>query len=75
MTTFIFLLGVFVGIIVAYFIIDFVSAKATLQIDHSNPEKDLYRLDLDQVIEKLDRVKYLRLRINHYANLSDDSHE
>lgn len=45
------------------------SITGTLRIDHSNPEKDLYRFDIDD-LDKLDKQKFVKLKIDHNADLS-----
>ena len=47
------------------------TARGTLRIDHSNPEKDVYRFEIDD-IEKLKGKKRLKLDIDHNAKLSQD---
>ena len=42
-----------------------------LRIDHSNPEKDTYRFEIDE-IEQLSKKKYIRLKVDNNANLSQD---
>ena len=58
-----------VGSIVTVLIIFFKSAHGTLRIDHSDPNKDIYRLDLDD-LDVLTRKKLVILDIDHHANLS-----
>ena len=41
----------------------------TLRIDHSNPEKDVYRLDLND-LDALNKKKRVILTIDHNADLS-----
>lgn len=65
-----FLLGVIVGLIVAsIFVWNLWTASGTLRVDHSNPEKDLYRFEIDD-LDKLDKKKKIILKIDHHANLS-----
>ena len=40
-----------------------------LRIDHSNPNKDLYRFDVDD-LDKLNKKKRIVLTIDHNADLS-----
>ena len=47
------------------------TARSTLQIDHSNPEKDVYRFEIDD-LDKLSKKKYVELKIDHNANLSQN---
>ena len=69
MNILIFLLGVTFGVIVHLLYVGVFSAKATFQIDHSNLEKTIFRLDIDNV-EDFDSRNYLIMKINHNANLS-----
>ena len=45
------------------------SVRGTLRIDHSDPNKDIYRLELDD-LNVLTRKKLVILDIDHHANLS-----
>lgn len=65
-----FLGGVFVGTILTYIRFGRVSRKGILKIDRSDPEKDIYRIDLDGVV--LNRTKRLILKIDHNADLSQN---
>jgi len=63
--------GVLVGSII-YAIIQGVSmAHGTLRIDHSDPEKDVYRLEIGD-LDKLNKKRYVELKIDHYADLSQN---
>lgn len=42
-----------------------------LRVDHSNPEKDLYRFEIDD-LDKLSKRKMVILKIDHRADLSHD---
>jgi len=42
-----------------------------LRIDHTNPEKDTYRFEIDE-IDKLSNKRYIRLKVDNNANLSQD---
>lgn len=64
-----FIFGVFIGGLVANFIIRKSAAKAVFKIDHSDPETDRYRFDIDD-FKDLDSSTYLLLKIDHNANLS-----
>lgn len=66
----IFSLGIVVGTIMTRLILQVSSAKAVLRIDHSNPEKDIYRLDLDNVCSM--NKKTLLLKIDHSANFTNE---
>lgn len=41
----------------------------TLRIDHSNPEKDIYRFEINN-LDSLDKKKRIVLKIDHHADLS-----
>lgn len=41
----------------------------TLRIDHSNPEKDIYRFEINN-LDSLNRKKRIVLKIDHHADLS-----
>lgn len=62
---------VLAGLIVGFCLANLVKRSATgiLRIDRSNPEKDLYRFDIDD-LDALDKQKYVKLKIDHNANLS-----
>lgn len=46
------------------------ATNGTLQIDTSDPNKDIYRLDLDVDLDKLATQKTVTLIVNPSANLS-----
>ena len=58
-----------VSSIVTVLIIFLKSVHGTLRIDRSDPNKDIYRLDLDD-LDVLTRKKRVILNIDHHANLS-----
>jgi hypothetical protein len=60
----------FLGSMVATFMCN-VTSGGTLNIDRSNPEKDLYLFDVGD-LEKLPKRKYIVLKVNPNANLKDD---
>ena len=45
------------------------TTTGTLRIDHSNPEKDIYRFEIDD-IDKLGKKNRIMLKIDHHADLS-----
>lgn len=45
------------------------SAHGTLRIDHSNPEKDTYRIELDD-LDELKKKRRVILYVDHHADLS-----
>lgn len=44
-------------------------AGGVLRIDHSNPEKDVYRFEIND-LDKLNKKRRIVLKIDHKANLS-----
>lgn len=54
-------LGVFATCITIY--------DGVIRIDQSNPEKDIYRLDIDD-IDKLSKKKRILLKVDVHADLS-----
>lgn len=45
------------------------TSAGTLKIDHSNPEKDIYRLDISD-LDKLSSKKRVMLKVDNHADLS-----
>lgn len=43
--------------------------NGTLKIDHSNPEKDIYRIEIDD-LDSLNKKKRIVLKVDHNADLS-----
>ena len=46
-------------------------AHGILRIDHSNPEKEVYRFEIDD-LDKLNKKSYVELKIDHHADLSQN---
>lgn len=46
--------------------------SGTLRIDHSNPEKDIYRLEFDGDLDELNHKTRIILKIDNNANLSQE---
>lgn len=61
----------FVSSIVTLIITYLMSARGTLRIDHSNPEKDVYRIEIDN-LEDLSRKKRVILDVDNSAILSQE---
>lgn len=63
-------IGVLVGSIVSN-VIFFVryGMAGTLRIDHSNPEKDVYRIEIDD-LDGLSKKKHVILKVDNNADLS-----
>lgn len=64
-----FLLGVIFGSIVVCFLYFKRTESGTLRIDQSDPEKDVYRLDIKN-LDDLSKKKRIVLKVDPYANLS-----
>lgn len=63
------LIGVLIGSVVSNIIFYCRSSGGVFRIDHSNPEKDVYRFEIDG-LDKLDKKRHLILKIDHNADLS-----
>ena len=61
----------FVSSIVTLIITYLTSARGTLRIDHSNPEKDLYRIEINN-LEDLSRKRRVILDVDNSAILSQE---
>ena len=64
--------GVVIGIVLSFIVHKIYGKRSTdgvLKIDTSNPEKDIYRLDIDD-LDILPRKKYLVLTIDTNVDLS-----
>lgn len=66
---FAFMLGIMVGLIIAFMIRP--RMLGTLKIDHSNPEKDIYRFEIEK-FDDLSKSKRITLKVDHKADLSHD---
>lgn len=67
----IFIAGVLAGSIMYAIMQSIFVAHGTLRIDHSDPEKDIYRLEIGD-LDKLNRKSYVELKIDHHADLSQN---
>ena len=66
------LIGMFVGLFgatIGYFT---KTTFGTLKIDRGNPEKDIYRFDIDGDIVNLPKKKRIIMRVDPNADLSQD---
>ena len=65
-----YLIGMIIGCVVSN-IIFFIRYRygGTIRIDHSNPEKDVYRFEIDD-LNKLSNFKRIRLKIDHNSGPS-----
>ena len=59
-----FLIGATVGAIIACVIAAFHTAYGTLEIDETNPEKDIYQIQLSD-LDSLSKKKHLKCKITH----------
>lgn len=50
---------------------DKIRTAGTLKVDHSNPEKDVYRLEIDD-LEGLSKKHKIVLKVDNRANLSQE---
>lgn len=66
-----FIVGVLVGSIISNIIFYVRSSSGTLRIDHSNPEKDVYRLEVNS-LDKLSKKKRVILKVDSHADLSQE---
>lgn len=62
--------GVLVGIIASYVFQVVQTAYGTLRIDHTDPEKDLYRIDIDGNFDNISKEKRIVLKVDNNADLS-----
>ena len=63
------ILCLLIGSFVTWIIFSCKTTYGTLRIDHSNPEKDVYRFDVDD-IDKLSKKKRIVLKVDNNADLS-----
>lgn len=67
----VFVLGLVVGSIVVNIIWSLNRSSGVLKIDQSNPEKDIYRIELDS-LDNLSKKKRVSLKVDAKANLSQE---
>ena len=64
------IVGIIAGIITAVMAVKFSKRSAgTLKIDHSNPDKDVYRFEIDN-LDALSAKKKITLKVDNKADLS-----
>jgi hypothetical protein len=63
------LIGIFTCAVVTTIYDCFRYGWGTLNIDHSNPEKDVYRIDIED-LDKLNKKKRIILKVKHNVDLS-----
>lgn len=66
-----FVIGIVSGVIITSILWWVKTLSGRLKIDHSNPEKDLYRLEIGD-LDKVRKKKYLFLKIEDNADLSQN---
>lgn len=66
------LIGIVVGAIVSLLWHRFRKTNGVLKIDHSNPEKDVYRFEINE-IDNIAHKTRIVLRIDHKADLSQNN--
>lgn len=66
-----FTIGVIVGAIINSLWLHLLTGHGTLRIDHSDPEKDIYRLEIDN-LDQINRKNRLYVKIDHHADLSQN---
>lgn len=65
----IYLFGVIIGSIITYLAYCLRRASGILRIDHSDPDKDFYRFEIDD-LDNLSKYKSIILKIRHETDLS-----
>lgn len=70
----VYIIGLVLGVFIMYLIDRFIMPRCgkhdgILHIDTSNPEKDLYRFDIDD-LDKLHKKNYMVIKINKNADLT-----
>lgn len=63
--------GIIVGMLLMGVIVCILSSIGTLRIDTSNPEKDVWRLDIHD-LDKISSKKYIIMQIDNDAKLSQE---
>lgn len=64
-----YLLGMIVGVILSYIARTTFGCFGVIKIDHNNPDKDIYRLELKE-LDDLPKQKYIVLKVDNNADLS-----
>ena len=61
--------GILIGCIINILICRAHSSSGILRIDHTNPEKDVYRIEIND-LDKLSKKKRIILKVDNHADLS-----
>ena len=64
-----FIVGIIAGIVLAIFIYLACNTVGTLKIDHTSSEKDIYRIEIND-LEELNHRSRIVLKVDHDADLS-----
>lgn len=64
-----YVISMIIGAIVGCMLMKAYLTKGVLQIDKNDPERDVYRLCIDE-LESLDRKKYVMLKVDKHANVT-----
>ena len=65
------IIGCLIGTIVTNIIHHVWFSQGTLKIDHANPEKDIYRLEIGD-LDRLAKKRYVVVKIDNNADLSQN---
>lgn len=65
-----FAIGILTGMVIMHVLLG-LRTFGTLRVDHSNPEKDIYRFDIDN-LDDLSKKKKIILKVDNNANLSQE---
>lgn len=66
-----FIVGIIVGMVLASLIYLACNTVGTLKIDHTNSEKDIYRIEIND-LEELNHRARIVLKVDHDADLSHE---
>ena len=66
-----FCIGIVVGMIMTCILRRILSASGELKIDRSHPEKDLYKLEIDN-LDVIPKKRYVILRVRPNSNLTQN---
>lgn len=72
MEYFVFILGLIIGGVIVRILDIRQTSTGTLLIDHSNPEKDIYQININN-LDDLSKKKRVVLKVDNYATLTDIS--
>lgn len=64
------LIGIVVGSVITGILEEIRTAHGVLKIDHSNPEKDVFRFELKEPLDQLEAKTRIAFKIDNGADLS-----